>query len=225
MNEFVAQNRRTGAKSMLTMPPAGWTPKAHAQSCGFSVAKYGPQQAVDPYNNDCGNGIQPNGELITANDPTDISMAIDETFVKEWIAYLTGKYGTRNRAASLFTAWMTSPCAEIIRTATCIPLLFDKYAIATKSTKVSPNLLWILCFLCSGQRDDGITLSRKDAKFSSFFATWRLCVSLFLFHHHLDHYNFVLFVAIPSWSTTWWNYRCDIRTALIFYLHRDYRKR
>ncbi|MEZ4663845.1 MAG: glycoside hydrolase family 44 protein [Caldilineaceae bacterium] len=109
VNEFVAQDRRTGTRSMLTMPLVGWTPKARAQNCGFSVAKYGPQQSVDPYFEDCGNGIRPNGELITTNDPADISMAIDETFVKEWIAYLTGKYGTAAQGGVAFYSLDNEP--------------------------------------------------------------------------------------------------------------------
>ncbi len=92
-DQFVAQDRRTGTKSLLTMPMIGWTPKSRDYACGFSVAKYGPQQVTDPWRPDCGNGITPEGAFITGNDPTDTSMPIDERFVVEWMQHLIGQFG------------------------------------------------------------------------------------------------------------------------------------
>lgn len=109
VNQFVDQDRRTNTKTMLTMPLLGWTPKDRAIRCGFSVAKYGPQQDADPFNADCGNGKSPNGEEITNNDPTDTSMAIDETFVKEWMEYLIDKYGTAAQGGVAFYSLDNEP--------------------------------------------------------------------------------------------------------------------
>ena len=59
---FVDQDRRTGTSSILTMPLIGWIPKARDFSCGFSIAKYGPQQGSDSqWRPDCGNGVKPDG--------------------------------------------------------------------------------------------------------------------------------------------------------------------
>jgi hypothetical protein len=91
---FVEQDRRTGTKSLLTVPLIGWTPKSRAYNCGFSVSKYGTQSSVDPGQPDCGNGIKPGGTLITGNDPTDTSAAITPSFVQGWIQHLIGRYGT-----------------------------------------------------------------------------------------------------------------------------------
>jgi hypothetical protein len=93
-DRFVEQDRRTGGKTILTMPLIGWTPKARAYACGFSVALYGAQQSTDPWRPDCGNGIRTNGSKITGNNPTDTSVAIDPQFVRDWIAHLTARYGT-----------------------------------------------------------------------------------------------------------------------------------
>ena len=90
---FVEQDRRTGTRTMLTVPLIGWTPKSRDYACGFSVAKYGAQQSVDPWRPDCGNGKTPGGANITGNDPTDTSIAITPAFVSSWIDHLTGKYG------------------------------------------------------------------------------------------------------------------------------------
>ncbi len=93
-NRFVEQDRRTGTKTLLTVPLIGWTPKSRAYACGFSVAKYGQQQKTDPWRPDCGNGVRQDGTEITANDPTDTSIPIDPEFVKSWVRHLIGRYGT-----------------------------------------------------------------------------------------------------------------------------------
>ena len=66
---FVEQNQAAGAETILTLPLIGWTPKSRAVTCGFSVAKYGAQQATDPYHPDCGNGLAPDGEPLAGNEP------------------------------------------------------------------------------------------------------------------------------------------------------------
>lgn len=93
-DRFVEQDRRTGTKSLLTMPMIGWTPKSRALACGFSVAKYGAQQQTDAWQTDCGNGVTAAGEPISGNDPTDTSTAIDPSFVQAWITHLTERFGT-----------------------------------------------------------------------------------------------------------------------------------
>jgi hypothetical protein len=90
---FVDANRRTHTASLLTIPLIGWTPKARDRICGFSVAKYGPQQSTDPFAPDCGNGVRPDGSHVTGNDPTDTSLAIDPSFVGDWVRHLVGRYG------------------------------------------------------------------------------------------------------------------------------------
>ena len=93
-DQFVEQDRRTGTQSLLTVPLIGWTPKARARACGFSVSKYGAQQATDPWAPDCGNGVRPDGTNITGNDPRDTSSAITPAFVQDWLRHLTATYGT-----------------------------------------------------------------------------------------------------------------------------------
>lgn len=91
---FVEQDRRTGTKTMMTMPMIGWTPKSREYACGFSVAQYGPQQEVDPWRTDCGNGIKADGTFITGNDPADTSIPVDESFVQSWMAHLISRFDT-----------------------------------------------------------------------------------------------------------------------------------
>lgn len=97
-DQFVEQNRRTGTQSLLTLPLIGWTtkegsPREHPLDCAFKVSKYGDQEDQDYWDQDCGNGVLPDGDYLTGNDPQDTSEAIDPTFVADWIRHLTGKYG------------------------------------------------------------------------------------------------------------------------------------
>ena len=92
-DKFVEQDRRTNTKTFLTIPLIGWTPKARAVACGFSVAKYGAQQQTDSWRPDCGNGKKPDGSNVTGNDPTDTSVAITPAFAQSWMQHLIGKYG------------------------------------------------------------------------------------------------------------------------------------
>ncbi len=93
-DRFVEQDRRTGTKTLLTMPMIGWTAKSREVACGFSVNKYGPQQQTDSWQADCGNGLDSNGEPLTGNDPTDTSTAIGTEFVQAWMTHLIEKFGT-----------------------------------------------------------------------------------------------------------------------------------
>jgi len=95
-NQKVVADQAAGAKSMGTVPVIGWIPSLQSNSGpigSFSVAKYGPQQAADPWHADCGNGVRPDGTNITNNDPTDLYSQIDETWAGEWVNYLVGKFG------------------------------------------------------------------------------------------------------------------------------------
>ena len=75
-DRFIGQNRADGAASLITVPLIGWTPKSRALSCGFSIKKYGKQQASDPYNPNCGNGVRSNGSFVHKNLPGDTSKRI-----------------------------------------------------------------------------------------------------------------------------------------------------
>ncbi|GGK92823.1 endoglucanase [Sphaerisporangium melleum] len=92
-DRFVDQDRRTGTDSVITLPLIGWAPKERAKACGFSVEKYGPQQSTDQWAPDCGNGVRPDGTLITGNDPHDTSVEIGSEYVTDWMAHLRGRYG------------------------------------------------------------------------------------------------------------------------------------
>ena len=95
---FVEQDRRTGTRTLMTVPLIGWTSRrrvaSHPYDCGFAVSKYGTQQSVDPWDTNCGNGLRTDGGAITGNDPLDTSTAITPDFVRAWVQHLVGRYGS-----------------------------------------------------------------------------------------------------------------------------------
>jgi hypothetical protein len=111
-NAFADQARISGGKIMGTIPILGWLPKARAEMCSFSVAKYGTQCKQDPYAKyhpiTCGNGIvytsacgdpsvndgkTPSSPTYVKNDPTDAYAPSDETFQADWVKYAVSRYG------------------------------------------------------------------------------------------------------------------------------------
>lgn len=108
-DRFVERNSLSGAKTILTLPLIGWTPAQRAYACGFSVAKYGPQQSTDPWRPDCGNGIRPDGTKIAGNDPSDTSAPIDPAFVQGWLQHLIGQFGTAGSGGVQFYCFDNEP--------------------------------------------------------------------------------------------------------------------
>lgn len=97
-DQFVQRNNRTNTASLITVPLVGWVAKdsaaQHPFDCGFKVSKYGAQQAVDPYDTDCGNGLAPDGSNITGNDPADTSIEASPAFVEDWVSHFVETFGT-----------------------------------------------------------------------------------------------------------------------------------
>jgi len=89
---LVEQNRALNMATMGTIPILGLLPKSRDRACSFSVAKYGPQQSVDPWAKDCGNGVDLNKKNIR-NDPADVYGEFDENFQGDWVRHLVSKYG------------------------------------------------------------------------------------------------------------------------------------
>ena len=85
-------NLQTGAVSLGTISLMDWTPK-DSTSCSFSVAKYGAQQQVDPYQTDCGNGVLASNAQQILNDPNDAYQPMAATYPQDWVSYLMKRYG------------------------------------------------------------------------------------------------------------------------------------
>ena len=101
IDEWIAGNNGSGVPgrtlSMITVPTIGWVAKLGANGAwtwSFSVAKYGAQQATEPWHSDAGNGVKPNGTLVTGNDPNDANKPVSASYQQGWLLHLTSTFGT-----------------------------------------------------------------------------------------------------------------------------------
>jgi hypothetical protein len=189
-NQFVDQDRRTSTKTILTVPLIGWTPKRrlgdHPYDCGFKVSKYGAQQAVDPWDTNCGNGVNGSGE-IGGNDPADTSIAVTTTFVISWINHLTSRYDTAANGGVLFYNLDNEPMLwnSTHRDVHPHPTTYDEmrdktyaYAAAIKladpSAKTLGPVLWGRCAYFFSARDGCNIGADYTAHNDTAFVPWYL---------------------------------------------------
>lgn len=93
-DKFVARSQGQRIKSLGTMPILPWATKNRAtKTCSYSIAKYGPQQQKDQYAPDCGNGTTPDGKSNVKNDPNDVSVPVDPSFMSDWVKHVMNRYG------------------------------------------------------------------------------------------------------------------------------------
>lgn len=96
-DSFVSDTKSQGAQPMLTVPLAGWVAKLGAGRSilpAFSVAKYGAQCDVDPYDSDAGDGLATDCSTpIAGNDPRDAYIADSTAFEQKWIRHLVKTWG------------------------------------------------------------------------------------------------------------------------------------
>lgn len=95
VDSFITDSKNGNAEPMITVPIIDWIARTDAQRhvlCSFSVATYGAQQAVDPYDADCGNGILLNGNPVI-NNPADAGTANSPAFEQGLIQHLLNSWG------------------------------------------------------------------------------------------------------------------------------------
>src|SRR4051794_12189263 len=93
----IGADRDAHAQTLLDLPMLGILPKDFGDNnqvfCSFSVAKYGAQTEVDPYDNDCGNGVKSSNGHPVVNDPGDSGTPHGPEFQGAWIDDLKQRYG------------------------------------------------------------------------------------------------------------------------------------
>jgi hypothetical protein len=95
--DIVTANRQAGADSMITLGMTGWVAKVTAnrdKTACFSIAKYGTQSGADVnWMPDAGNGVKPDGSLVTGNDPNDCATPATSDTQKGLVQLLTQSFG------------------------------------------------------------------------------------------------------------------------------------
>ncbi len=83
---FLGKAEKKGGFAAITVPIIGWVAK-DTTSCSFPVSVVGPQEKVDQYRKDCGNGKKPDGKtLIPPGDPSRTSVKMSPEEVGQWVA-------------------------------------------------------------------------------------------------------------------------------------------
>ncbi len=80
--QFITDVKAAGSDPLMTMVMLGWVAKdvSDGSAYSFSVAKYGAQCAVNPYNSDDGDGVETDCATdITGNDPTDANVELKDS--------------------------------------------------------------------------------------------------------------------------------------------------
>jgi hypothetical protein len=94
--QATVKDRQVGARTLLTLPMMGWVAKDgkpnHPFTCGFPTSVFPSQDAVDPYDANCGNGLQ--GGSPVASEPTRDGIKIGPSFNAAWVEKLTDLYGS-----------------------------------------------------------------------------------------------------------------------------------
>ncbi|HJZ92375.1 MAG TPA: glycoside hydrolase family 44 protein [Gemmataceae bacterium] len=81
---FVRENQERGATAYVTAPTLGFVAKDRT-SYGFSVNKYGKQQATETGHPDVGSGLRPDGTPVTGNDWRDTSVEAGPKFIADGV--------------------------------------------------------------------------------------------------------------------------------------------
>ncbi|MGO8670562.1 MAG: glycoside hydrolase family 44 protein [Capsulimonadaceae bacterium] len=96
-DNFIQTTQAAGAQPMLTIPMLGWVANVgtdRASLDSFSVAKYGPQTATDPYWPDAGNGILASTGAYVDNDPNDAQVPVNVAYQQGWVNHIVDTWGT-----------------------------------------------------------------------------------------------------------------------------------
>jgi len=96
-DNFISDTKSANAQPMITVPLVGWVAKLGSGRSilpSFSVAKYGPQCDVDPYDNDAGDGLLTDCSTpITGNNPHDSYVRDSVDLEQGWVQHLVNKWG------------------------------------------------------------------------------------------------------------------------------------
>ncbi|MFZ0312310.1 MAG: glycoside hydrolase family 44 protein [Candidatus Korobacteraceae bacterium] len=105
--QFITDVKAAGSSPLMTMVMLGWVAKdvTDGSAYSFSVAKYGAQCAVNPYNSDDGDGVRTDCATdITGNDPTDADVELNDSpqsgdppgtvYRNQWAAALATAFGS-----------------------------------------------------------------------------------------------------------------------------------
>jgi hypothetical protein len=104
--KFIQDVKAAGSNPLMTMVMLDWVAKnvSDGSAYSFSIAKYGAQCGVNPFNSDDGNGLKPDCTTpVTGNDPNDANFPLKDSpqpgdppntpYRNQWTAALAAAFG------------------------------------------------------------------------------------------------------------------------------------
>jgi predicted esterase len=203
-NDFIERDRRTGTRSIITIPMTGWVAKdTNNSTCGFNLNTYSytPQSVygAPPTNPDypqCGSGVTgttPGGTLTFYKpvDPNDTSVPFGPTNASAWVNDLEARYGSASNGGVPYYALDNEPDLWMFTHADLVPtglryqefrdLTYD-YAAAIKAADPAAQTLgpsigsyaYYFNSFYDGQREDWETPDDRSANGGTPFLAWYL---------------------------------------------------
>lgn len=93
---FVSADAARGTRSLMQLPLMGYVakdaPRNHPATCGFPKTVFASQQAFDPFDPDCGNGLSsPGGGELRNTTPTRGGLAVGAPYAAQFAADLQSR--------------------------------------------------------------------------------------------------------------------------------------
>jgi hypothetical protein len=96
IDSYISDTKTGGAQPSITLNLFDWAAKLGNNRSilgAFPVSVYGPQQSVDPWAPNFGNGVHTNGSDVTGNDPNLAYTANSPAIEQAWIQHLIATFG------------------------------------------------------------------------------------------------------------------------------------
>jgi hypothetical protein len=108
-DDFIGPTLAAGAQPIMTVPMMGVLPIDRSIRCGYSILKYGAQDASDPFRPDCGNGKSGGNRLLNVNDPADTSATYPASHQANWVQHIVSTFGPASTTGVRYYALDNEP--------------------------------------------------------------------------------------------------------------------
>ena len=139
LDSFVRTNLTAGAQPVVTVPMTGWVSKAspatHPFLCSYPRSVFPAQDAFDPFDAGCGNGLS-GGTELTGADPTTTSVPAGAPFVQAMVGHLVTTHGSAARGGVRYYGLDNEPAlwSSTHRDVHPQPLSYDELASRSIAT-------------------------------------------------------------------------------------------
>jgi hypothetical protein len=104
LDSFIRTDRKRHSDSLVTVPMVGWvskdSPTEHPFTCSYRRTDFPSQNSFDPWDADCGNGV--NGGTNLTADPSTTSRTAGSDFVQQMVGHLVSSYGKASHGGVRF---------------------------------------------------------------------------------------------------------------------------